>query len=139
MAWKPAPGDVALVRNEYNVWNVAICAIRAGRRGFVWSYGVADLESPIEADARPLVVIDPEDDEGVKVLMRALWRADRELFGKRSVSDWVPLLAGALRSLVAPCGASLTLGSDGALYRCSEDEGHDGPHVDGTCTWSVAS
>lgn len=55
------PGDVALVRNEYGVWNLAVCSVKP--IGLVWQYGVADSQMPINADARPLVVIDPEDRE----------------------------------------------------------------------------
>jgi hypothetical protein len=60
----PAPGDVALVLNKWGVWNVAICAVRADvSREFAWSFGVTDDDVPLSsvADARPLVVIDPED------------------------------------------------------------------------------
>ncbi|WP_155992101.1 hypothetical protein [Nocardioides sp. URHA0032] len=68
-----APGDVAMVRNEWDVWNVAIYSVRPG--GFVWSYGVSDAVSPPTAEARPLVVIDPEDREQVERLWMAQDRA----------------------------------------------------------------
>lgn len=66
--WKP--GDVAMVLNEYRVWNVAICALKLGHRDLVWRYGVADSWMPLTADARPLVVVDPEDREQVERLTR---------------------------------------------------------------------
>lgn len=87
--WKPAPGDVALVRNEYDVWNVAICGVRPG--GFVWVYGVADTTAPIAAESRRLVVIDPESIYDQNRLTLAL-----EMY--RGYADQVPL---TLRSLVA--------------------------------------
>lgn len=70
--WKP--GDVALVKNEWGVWNVAVCAVRATHRAFVWSYGVSDAVSPLSAEARPLVVIDPEDTRQVQRFFSDLGR-----------------------------------------------------------------
>lgn len=61
------PGDVALVKNEYGVWNVAICALSA--LGTSWRYGVADSWMTLDAEARRLVVIDPEDREQVERLL----------------------------------------------------------------------
>lgn len=68
--WKP--GDVALVQNEYGVWNTAILQVRPG--GVRWTYGVAFADAPPTWPARPLVVIDPEDREDVERL-RDLWDA----------------------------------------------------------------
>ena len=69
------PGDVALVRNQWGVWNVAICSLRTGVLGWVWKYGVADdydrVDDP-DRTARPLVVIDPEDAEQVERLLASL-------------------------------------------------------------------
>lgn len=62
--WKP--GDVALVLNEFGVWNTAIRVV--GRPDY-WQYGVSDATAHMGADARPLVVIDPEDAEQVERLM----------------------------------------------------------------------
>lgn len=67
--WKP--GDVALVRNEHGIWNVAICTLRSSRHGYWWRYGVAESYAPITAEAHPLVVIDPEDREQVERLVDA--------------------------------------------------------------------
>ncbi len=96
--WKPSPGDVALVRNEYGVWNVAIYAVRPADRGripFVWVYGVSDSTMPIGAEARPLVVIDPEDREQVERLAAAInHRHVYEPFPER--------VQAALRSLITP-------------------------------------
>jgi hypothetical protein len=95
---------------------------------------------------RPLVVIDPEDREQVERLARdhhasghiAAWGAMHE----NTRAGLVDEMQAALREFAnpkPPCGASLTLGKAGALYRCSEVEGHDGPHLDGTCTWTAKS
>lgn len=65
------PGDVALVRNEHGVWNRAICSVKPN--GDVWQYGVADSTSPLGAEARPLVVIDP----GALDMDALLWALDR--------------------------------------------------------------
>ena len=52
--WKP--GDVALVQNEYGVWNRAILQVRPG--GNRWVYGVSWSEMTEDAPAAPMVVID---------------------------------------------------------------------------------
>lgn len=65
--WKP--GDVAIVLNQWDVWNVAICTLRAEHRGLWWRYGVSDSWDRIEdREARPLVVIDPDDHKQVERL-----------------------------------------------------------------------
>ena len=66
--WKP--GDVALVLNEHGFWNVAIRVV--GRPDF-WQYGVSQTASPTNADARPLVVVDPEGVEQVERLTRLIF------------------------------------------------------------------
>lgn len=65
-----APGDVALVRNEFGVWNRAILSVRPG--GMVWEFGVADSRAPEYAQSRPLVVLDPESPDDVDRLADAL-------------------------------------------------------------------
>lgn len=50
------PGDVALVQNEYGVWNRAILQVSPG--GNRWVYGVSWSEMPEDAPASPMVVID---------------------------------------------------------------------------------
>ena len=56
--WKP--GDVALVQNGYGVWNRAICQVRPN--GGVWVLGGVYGHLPLDAPARSLAVIDPEND-----------------------------------------------------------------------------
>lgn len=55
------PGDVAVVQNEYGVWNTAIYVVGLG-----WQYGVSQSTAPLDAPTRPLVVIDPEDRDRVE-------------------------------------------------------------------------
>lgn len=64
------PGDVAKVRNEHGVWNVAIRQVGFNRDQ--WVYGVARTVAPDDAPARELLVIDPEDDAQVDALAAAL-------------------------------------------------------------------
>lgn len=62
--WKP--GDVALVRNEYGVWNRAILQVRPD--GHRWVYGVAWSDIAEDHEVHPLVVIDPEDADSLERL-----------------------------------------------------------------------
>lgn len=97
--WKP--GDVAMVRNEYGVWNRAICSVKP--IGIVWQYGVSDSLAAINAEARPLVVIDPEDECVAEDLVKAfvaggVWRVipadvDSHEYRRQQIQD-------VLRSLV---------------------------------------
>jgi hypothetical protein len=66
----------------------------------VWQYGVADSWAPITADARPLVVIDPEDREQVEQLAAAC----RTAFGWTCgpTENDTTATQAALRSLVTP-------------------------------------
>jgi hypothetical protein len=113
-------GDVAMVRGD-------VCLrLHNG----LWEHGRGDRFAYNEPTARPLVVIDPEDREQVERLASAI---------RRAPGPFQVALQDALRAFAdpEPCGASLTLGKDGALYRCAEAEGHDGPHADGTCIWTA--
>lgn len=92
------PGDVALVKNEWNVWNVAICTFRPDRPGWWWRYGVAESWSPIVADARSLAVIDFADREQVAVLMGHFSRECGDIFG----ADGVTFMQAALREFANP-------------------------------------
>lgn len=68
--WKP--GDVALVQNGYGVWNRAICQVRPN--GGVWVLGGVYGHLPLDAPARSLAVIDPENLAQVERLRDALWK-----------------------------------------------------------------
>jgi hypothetical protein len=67
--WKP--GDVALVQNEHGVWNTAICQLTPPNGECRWVYGVAFTSVPPTAEARPLVVVDPDDRDQVERLVSA--------------------------------------------------------------------
>lgn len=84
--WKP--GDVALVCNEFGVWNVAICTLRVGYIGYGWRFGVADMWMRVgEHEARPLAVIDPEDRRQVERLRDLADIAYREQNGDHGDID----------------------------------------------------
>jgi hypothetical protein len=134
------PGDVAMLTTP-----------KGDRRAVHYTDGWEDFEGAWWDDtrnlpARPLVVIDPEDREQVERLARdhhasghiAAWGAMHE----NTRAGLVDEMQAALREYAdpkPPCGASLTLGKDAAMYRCAEAEGHKGPHADGTCTWTAKS
>lgn len=132
------PGDVVVVARMRAFYT-------DGNEGpmFTFADGSRARADVVPADpSRPLVVIDPEDAEQVERLIRL---QDKHFDGyERSTvlaADRDSMQA-ALREFAdpkPPCGASLTLGKDGALYRCSEPTNHTGPHIDGSCTWTAAS
>jgi hypothetical protein len=130
--WKP--GDVAMVVcGDERERPATYCTDL--RRGPYWQFRDGQLRDAAISDARPLVVIDSEDAEEVERLVSRLEDLTGHANGLVAVH-----MAGALREFAdpkPPCGASLCLGKDGALYRCSEAEGHEGPHVDGTCVWTA--
>lgn len=64
------PGDVALVENEYGIWNWAILQVRP--RGNRWVYGVAWSDAPIGARVLPVVAIDPRNVSVVEQLRATL-------------------------------------------------------------------
>lgn len=118
--WKP--GDVALVRNEWNVWNVAICSVKAGQRGFVWQFGVSDAWEKLDAEARVLVVIDPEDAEQVERLS-AIYEA--QPFSESEIEA----MQAALRAFASATPPRCPAHGDPACALCSriaEDDLEDG-------------
>jgi hypothetical protein len=129
------PGDVALVTaNDGGHPGVAFRVDYSGV-GHVWWVANGYWRDEFVESARPLVVIDPEDMRAVERLQDLYIAAESRGLSGLSMLD-------ALREFAdpkPPCGASLTLGKAGVLYRCSEVEGHDGPHLDGTCTWTAKS
>jgi hypothetical protein len=142
--WKP--GDVAMVNNHTNraePWKIALC-VAGGPTGV--ARFMLDNGGPVWSSvdgARPLVVIDPEDREQVERLARLfrdhLLTTDDLYPGLAKSSDSLAVALREFADLKPPCTASLTLGKDGALYRCTEAWGHAGPHVDGTCRWTAKS
>lgn len=82
--WKP--GDVAMVKNEYGVWNQCIRTLLAGQ-GWVWRPGCADVFylDEVVQDARRLVVIDPDDREQVERLAKALHSSE---VGEGKAAPW---------------------------------------------------
>lgn len=87
---------------------------------------------------RPVVVIDPEDDELTAALSRALHKA--------RVADpyasWAVSMQAALRSLVTPpppCGAALNLA--GEHFGCDQPDGHGTTHTnrDAEAVWVVTA
>ena len=117
------PGDVAMVKRGR--WS--------GRamytlKGWVDQDGDFDRKSPLldVADARPLVVLDPEsDDDGGRVF---------NAFKRLEPSE----VRAALRSLVAKPKCSAHVNIAGADYRCVEAAEHGGPHrsPDAEAVWS---
>jgi hypothetical protein len=98
--WKP--GDVAVVRNEYGVWNRAICTV--GPSGDTWRFGVAPTEQPVKgSEAHPLVVIDPEDAAALDALARAWDEAEScDLDNEQPMTMRALRMRVALRSLITP-------------------------------------
>ena len=136
-----APGDVADLHGAR--------VVRHSRRKGYWTYPDGSSGPDPDGDARPLVVIDPEDREQVERFVStyfAAWEKSPDAHRIAMPGEVMPLRShidaaqAALREFAdpkPPCGASLTLGKDGALYRCAEAEGHDGPHADGSCIWTA--
>lgn len=86
---------------------------------------------------RPLVVIDPEDPDAARRLCAILLS-----HGEPAI--FTDLMQAALREFADPkpptCTASLfvTYGDGkGAEQKCDRAEGHEGPHVDGSFTWTA--
>lgn len=138
--WKP--GDVAMVNNGYDARPGIMIGDDPAARCWHSAEDNGDMRcvDHDRAALRRLVVIDPEDREQVERLAAAYISANisvataPEMIARR--------LTNALREFAdpkPPCGASLTLGKDGALYRCSEAADHKGPHADGTCVWMAES
>lgn len=70
MSTKYELGTVAMVKNQHGVWNRAILTLTAG--GYAWRPGCADTFYHPNCEARPLVVIDPEDASGDVARLRDL-------------------------------------------------------------------
>lgn len=121
-------GDVAMVRRGPAWTGRALFTLT----GWVDQGGDPDHKSPLfdVNDARPLVVLDPESDEDVAMLARAI-RAHSRYMRHQDVT-------AVLRSLVAKpmCSASLTIA--GKPYACAERPEHGGPHrnPDAEAVWS---
>jgi hypothetical protein len=135
--WKP--GDVAMVKGGEREW----MAVRVEGRCLLGCAAGYDSTPHWHAgggamadghDARPLVVIDPESEADVQRFATCVEAIDAPI-GYR--------LQAALREYVNPtppkCGAAIAFGIHGTTYGCRQPEGHDGPHADVNCTWSVPS
>lgn len=90
MTW-PQPGDVAMVECSDGVWRRAVCAnyFRA-----CWLFPDGKSRCTDESNARPLVVIDPENEEEVVLLVNAYYNAPDSPAAVNQMQD-------ALRSLIA--------------------------------------
>lgn len=99
--WKP--GDVVLVEGEGSAWIAIVRVSSSAGRPLEFAYGnggfdyVHDVASGF--DARPLVVIDPEDSEAVERLANLLV----EIQGQREhLAVWFTDMADALREFANP-------------------------------------
>lgn len=80
--WKP--GDVAMVRRGTANWHRAIWTDETDNPGWHCIHGPC---SPHVEDARPLVVIDPEDPQQVERLRRAINDETAGYVGTRTITD----------------------------------------------------
>lgn len=133
MMYEFKPGDVVLIPGRERERR----AIVDGEGNCVHGVGAYDHAKPGSHNARrarPLVVLDPENDEDVRRLADAY--CDQLTSPKRSAIH--DRIRAALRSLVAQptCSASLTIA--GKPYACAEQPEHDGPHrnPDADAVWS---
>ena len=128
--WKP--GDVAMVRKGRSDEHIAV---RSDLAAVDWHCLHGECHNVTEA--RPLVVIDPEDFDAVARLARIVEKhagADAE---RLPIVDLVPVLREFASPTPPKCGARLSIdyGDQGANHTCEEPEGHDGAHSDGAMSW----
>ena len=92
------PGTVAMVTDATGEVRPMIYIAGACWHGADETGGVRCLDASQAEDARPLVVIDPEDNDAVRALANAFYeRRGADIGGNRHNA-----MQGALRSLVAP-------------------------------------
>lgn len=139
------PGDVAMVENEFGVWNRAILQVHpTGRR---WVYGVAHDSVPADgARALAVAAIDPGDVEAVDRLtdlfnlaLRGLsdecerpWHAMRDaLYGfANSTKPEEP--TGKFAEVINAEGMTYYRTPGGAWRRSSDDLERPWSHIDAT-------
>lgn len=146
--WKP--GDVAIVAGERAMrmpFDVATCPTNHDRADH-WhgsdGYWITDT-SVAHKNARPLLVIDPEDRSAVAGLCDALTgRRAMALPHRLDVFSHLAANADAMQAALRevadptpPCPASLVTGLAGAIYRCTKPTGHLEPHRSDGYSWTA--
>lgn len=132
-------GGVALVTGEWH--RDAVAETRAAVRhadGWQAFDNGAYLYLSDVTHVRPLAVIDPESEADCRRAMDAF--SDAWLTSTLGRGERWKIMQHALREFADPttvCGASLTLGDAGQLFRCGAGLGHEGPHIDGTRRWTA--
>lgn len=90
------PGDIAMVECSDGEWRQAVARLGPFGAPTAWVFADQAMRRLDESNARPLVVIDPEDREQVERLVRAFWD-----HGTDDCDD-PQAMADGLRSMVEP-------------------------------------